>query len=241
MALVDLTGFTKRYLEHDFRPTAFTRGFVSQLNGRSSFAAAAGGSWAATFTLPVMCAMRGRQFRALIGMADGRAGTVLINADNRLPLQLINGRLTTRKTRFTDGTQFSDVTTFTDNLASFAGAVTVSAAASRDAQVTQITITLPVDITASELPGMIVGIGDPFGPAGAYQAIEVSRVVSQAGQDVTIEIRPRLRRAIAAGDQVFIGSPPLRMKFIDDDPAGGLNFRERGSLSSSTFDMIEAD
>lgn len=241
MAIIDLTGFTTRYDEHNFYPGAHSRGYVSELSGRGKYSVAHGGQWYATFTVPGLCPVLGRAFRALVGQADGRAGTVLINPDNRLPMELIGGQWRTRKTRFTDETQFSDITNFTDNLSSFAGSITVAATASRDSQVDRITITLPIDIPATDLPGMIVGIGDLFGSENSYQAMECSSVVSVSGQDAMINIRPRLRRSIVAGDPVFIGSPPLRLRFIDDTPAANITFDRRGNMLPATFDMVEAD
>ena len=235
MAIVDLTGFTQRYEDYAFHPAGFSRGYSSQLNGNSSFAVANGGAWAATFTVPAMCASTGRKFAALVAQADGRAGTVLVNPDPH-----IFGNQA-RKTRYTDSTQFTDVTTFTDNLSSFAGSVTVSAAANRDSQVDQMAITLPNDIAASDLIGMIIGTGDLFGGAGAYQAMKCTSIVAQSGQDVTIKIRPRLRKNITVGQPVYIGAPPLRMRFVDDYPAGAIRFSRRGVMLPATFDMVESD
>jgi hypothetical protein len=232
MAIVDLTGYTENLLSPAIRPVAHSRGYVSQMSGANFYGVGNGGAWAATFTIPAMKWVDAIAFRALVSSADGRAGTVLINPDKRISED--------RKTRFTDGFAFSDVTTFSDNLMSFAGSVTTAASASRDSQVDQITIELPADIDIAELPGMIVGIGDPFGARGSYQAMEASSIVDLVGVDATVKIRPRLRRSIAVGDPVFIGSPPLRMRFASDDPASAI-VKNGNFMPPATFDMVEAD
>lgn len=189
-------------------------GYESPLNRYAYYTAGPGARWRVDVEFVPMGNIAAANLRGALHVLDGRANWTLINfnpPDISLPSVLLGGKATDQ-TAFTDGTQFTD--NFSQNLS-----VGVMLGAALP-QARALYIKIPPGLGFINA-GTKVAIGDPQSPN--YQVVEVSQTLSgaalTAGNAVTLQIRPPLRRAMAKGDTVTIGSVPFKLRLDDDQQA----------------------
>lgn len=182
--------------------------------GHSFFGRGPGARWRGSFDVVQMPTETALQFRAFLHSLRGKGGTFLF----ALPSSGIG-----RKSMFSDGTEFTDSTAFSDIwVGGFSGELTADAAKGDDSII--------VDSMSASIAvvGGYITLDDP-------STGQLLRVVAIDG--ATLKVRPRLRKAFLSGTAVAVGRPVGKFRLDQDVPAVPLN----GQYSSAlTVQVIEA-
>lgn len=180
---------------------------------------------------------RGQTIAAFISRLDGQAGLLRIGHYHRLKPQY--NRLNS------GGSQpWSDSTLFDDGTGWVSGLVPpfafVLAAASRGDNALQIGGLLPVSTSRVLRRGDLLEIR-PNGIASDGPNLYEVQVDGNTNADgeTGVEIRPRLRQNLAAGDQVVLQNATSVFRLIDDEQ-GAADISAPGSLTSAGFSLVEA-
>lgn len=162
-------------------------------SGHYAFARAPGAMWHWRATVVPLVTLQALQLRALLHSLRGPSGTVSVPAPNR-GVTVSTTVVTTPAAPFTDGTLYSDGTTFVE-------LVTPPVAAGSEA--------LPLASAAGAQVGDFMTVVTAAGS-------QVVRVAKIAGLSVTV--RPRVRAAVSSGAAVQIGAVFLLMRLRASAP-----------------------
>ena len=203
-----------------FRIDARTRSGGETINGREQVISSGLGRWIARLTVPLHTPAKIRAMRSLLARLDGRANGVRIGPcdcrnGNRI-IPIIGGIPYSDKTRHTDGAGFQQ------------GGAAPSIAEPAAAGATQIVIfngatQLPV------LEGSFIGVG-------GYLYVVVG-VTPLPGEETRLDIRPKLRAAVAEDDPVEWCHARVPMRLQSDD--SGEFELQLARTGTATIDLVE--
>ena len=195
---------------HTFFLDADVSGGVS-LGGSEQIVASAGSRWGASMTLPIFDNEGVLAMRALRSKLDGRANPIVLpNFDGQRqswPVEPLTGRVVTpRVAHWLDGTRGLDGTAYAGedipDRAEISGTVMTATAIGA----TQVSINMTQGGPLKE--------GQQFGVFG-LRLHEIARILSVSGAVTTVEFRPRLRGAVAAGAPVQFTHPRCLMRCLN--------------------------
>lgn len=179
------------------------------------------GRWRPRLTFPLFTPERIRAFRAWLWQMDGRANFSRIG-----PCDLANGN---QITPFHGGIPYSPDHAFHTDGAGFSqGGVpsTVSAIAAIGAMQVQIDV---ASVAVPVLTGTFIGFGGYlYGIVGA---------TALPGEEALLDIRPRLRTALAVDDPVEFAHPRAPMRLLTDD--SGAFELQLARTGTATLDLVE--
>lgn len=203
---VDFSPFLKRRFHAAIE--AHSIGYESPLSRLGVYGEGAGARWRVTVEFAHMSLQDAEQLRAVLEHLNGPANSFLMDFTDALENPVIaSGDMT-----FSDSTSFSDGTFFSDALTS--QFVIAQVASNVAAQSTTLSLTT-LDAGQVIPAGTRIGIREPSD--ASYQVVRVTQsATASSGGVATVNIRPRLRRALAAGSQVRIGNPPFKLRLVDN-------------------------
>lgn len=223
MSLIDLTDY--KISSDALGVHALTRGFQSEFTGYRSYAATVNDYWAGSLVLKEQCHLRALRLRGLLELADGRSGGLLVKTN--LPQIEVSSTGVlwsfTDETDFTDGTWFTDVeknpvTQSVDIISATAGAATN--------RTDEILIAKVDGITGDNALGRMLATKTDVNDAD-YQVVRMVAVTSEDASTLRVKIRPRLRADLTEGQTVLYGNPPMKMRFLHDQPVSSVVIRDK--------------
>jgi len=202
------------------RIDARTRSGGETINGREQVVSSGLGRWVMTLTVPLYSPETIRAWRSWLAMMDGRANYTLVG-----PCDCANANQVVANIK---GIPYSDKTKHTDGAGFQQGGAAPAIAEAAAVGATQVTIfngatKLPV------LAGTFIGINDFL-----YVVVGVTPL---PGEETRLDIRPKLRAAVAPDDPVewCHARGPFRL-LADDSGATEIQLARTGT---ATIDLVE--
>jgi hypothetical protein len=203
-----------------FRIDARTRSGGETISGREQVVSSGLGRWVAQLTVPLHTPAKIRAMRSLLARLGGRANAVRVgpcDCRNGNRLRSVIGDIPYRdRSRHSDGAAFSQ------------GGVGPIIAGPVGAGGRQIRI-LNGSTIQPVLEGAFLGVG-------GYLYVVVG-VDPEPGEETVLDIRPRLRAAVALGDPVEWRRARLPMRLAADD--SGAFELQLGRTGTATLDLVE--
>jgi hypothetical protein len=205
-----------------FRIDARTRSGGETISGREQVVTSNLGRWIARLTVPLHTPAKIRAMRSLLARLDGRTNAVRVG-----PCDCRNGN---RLIEMTGGIPYDDDTFHTDGSGFSQGGASPTIAEDHPAAAGAFQITINNGSTR-----MPVLDGSFFG-AGGYLYV-VTGATALAGEQTLLDIRPKLRTALAVGAPIdwCHGRVPMRLS-ADDSGAFELHLARTGT---ATLDLVE--
>lgn len=203
---VDLSPFKKR--RYHAAIEGHSIGFESPLSRVATYGEGSGARWRVTIEFAPMQTTDAERLRALIEHLNGPSNSFLLDFTDAIEGAITpSGNMT-----YSDNTTYSDGQYFGDFLT--AGYVIAQTELAAAAQST--TLSLNSLDSGQVIPaGTRIGIRIPSDPN--YQVVRAVQSATATSAGVaTVTIRPRLRFALGAGQQVRVGNPPFKLRLIDD-------------------------
>ncbi len=203
-----------------FRIDARTRSGGETIQGREQVISSGLGRWIARLTVPLHTPAKIRAARSLLAKLDGRANGVRVG-----PCDCRNGN---QIIPIVDHIPYNDGSFHTDGAGFQQGGTPPAVAADAMLGANQVQI----DVGATMVPvldGTFVGLG-------GYLYV-ITGATPLPGEEVMLDIRPRLRTKLDAGDLVEWCHARLPMRLqTDDSGAFELQLARSGT---ATFDLVE--
>ncbi|WP_225768503.1 hypothetical protein [Inquilinus sp. Marseille-Q2685] len=203
-----------------FRIDARTRSGGETLSGREQAVGSGLGRWVAQLTVPLHTPAKIRAMRSLLARLDGRANAVRVG-----PCDCRNGN---RLIPVTGGIPYGDRALHSDGTGFRQGGAAPAIAAAPSADGLQIRI-LNGSTVLPVLEGSFLGIRGYL-----YVVVGVS---PKPGEETLLDIRPRLRTAVADGDAVEWCRARAPMRLAADD--GGAFELQLARTGTATLDLVE--
>jgi hypothetical protein len=203
-----------------FRLDARTRSGGETVRGREQAVSSGLARWTARLTVPLHTPAKIRAARSLLARLDGRANAVRVG-----PCDCRNGN---RISPIIGDIPYNDQARHTDGAGFTQGGTPPAVAAPAPAGAMQVRIFL----AATALPvldGAFIGLG-------GYLYVVVG-AVPQPGEEAVLDIRPRLRTALAESDPVEWCHARLPMRLSADD--SGAFELQLARAGTATLDLIE--
>lgn len=203
-----------------FRIDARTRSGGETITGREQAVGSGLGRWVARLTVPLHTPAKIRAMRSLLAKLEGRANGVRVG-----PCDCRNGN---RLIPLVGHIPYSDAAFHTDGAGFQQGGIAPSIAAPAPAGALQITI----DNGSTQLPvveGSFIGVGGYL-----YVIVDVTPLPDE---QTRLDIRPKLRTAVAEGDPVEWCHARAPMRLVSDD--GGEFELQLARMGTATLDLVE--
>ena len=199
---------------------ARTRSGGETINGREQVVSSGLGRWRSTVTFPLYSPATIRAMRAWLALMDGRSNMSIIG-----PCDCTNAN---QITPLIGGIPYSDDTLHSDGAGFQQGGTpaAVSVAASAGA------VQVQIDLASTALPvlaGTFIGLG-------GYLYVVVG-VTAAPGEEALLDIRPRLRTALAVDDPVEWCHARAPMRLLSDD-SGSFEL-QLARFGEATLDLVE--
>lgn len=204
-----------------FRLDARTKSGGETLGGREQAVSSGLARFTARLEVPLHTSAKIRAMRSLLARLDGRANAVRVG-----PCDCRNGN---RVAPRVDGIPYSDDTRHSDGAGFAQGGVAPGIRDPAAAGATTVRIDLGSTILPVQ-PGSYIGLG-------GYLHIVVGVTPRPADEAADLDIRPRLRTALAAGAAVEWCHPRLPMRLAADD--SGWFDLQLARYGTASLDLIE--
>lgn len=203
-----------------FHIDARTRSGGETTAGREQIVSSGVARWVATLTVPLYTPQTIRAMRSLLAKLDGRANGVRVRV-----CDCVNGNTlipTIHDIRYSDKSRHSDTAGFMQ------GGTPPTIAADAAVGAAQIVI-LNGSTELPVLEGSFLGVGGHL-----YVVVGVT---PEEDETTTLDIRPRLRTAIAVDDEVEWCNPTVPMRLTADD--SGAFELQLSRTGVATLDLVE--